>query len=73
MGLLHFFLGVEVIPTQIGLFLSQDKYVHDLLTNPNKIGVKDVSTPLSTSIPLQLVDRTAPVDSAKFCRIIGSL
>jgi hypothetical protein len=31
MGLLHFFLGVEVIPTPAGLFLSQHQYVRDIL------------------------------------------
>ena len=30
MGSLHFFLGVKVIPTKGGLFLSQHKYVRDL-------------------------------------------
>jgi hypothetical protein len=37
------------------------------------IGAKDVSTPLSTSISLQLVDGTSPVDSSKFRHIMGSL
>jgi hypothetical protein len=27
MGDLHFFLGIEVIPTTKGLFLSQHKYI----------------------------------------------
>ncbi|CAL9001359.1 unnamed protein product [Prunus brigantina] len=31
LGSLHFFLGVEVIPTRSGLFLSQHKYIRDLL------------------------------------------
>ena len=34
---------------------------------------KDVSTPLSTSESLKLVDGTAPMDSSDFRRIIGSL
>ena len=47
MGSLHFFLGIEVIPTWAGLFLSQHKYVRDLLANTSMSGAKDVSTPLS--------------------------
>jgi hypothetical protein len=31
LGDLHFFLGIEVIPTHVGLFLIQHKYIHDLL------------------------------------------
>jgi hypothetical protein len=48
-GALFFFLGVEVIPTKAGLFLSQQKYFRDLLSNTNIDGVKDVYTPLSIS------------------------
>jgi hypothetical protein len=44
-GLLHYFLGVEVIPTTAGLFLSQHKYFRDILENQNMAGAKDISTP----------------------------
>ena len=73
MGSLHFFLGIEVIPTQAGLFLSQYKYVRDLLANTSMSGAKYVSTPLSTTQSLQLIDGTAAVDNFEFRRIISSL
>ncbi|KAL6346353.1 hypothetical protein AAG906_033149 [Vitis piasezkii] len=73
MGLLHFFLGVEVVPTQAGLFLSQHKYIRELLSNTNMSGAKDVSTPLSTTQSLKLLDGTTNVDNIEFRRIIGSL
>ena len=73
MGSLHFFLGIEVIPTWAGLFLSQHKYVRDLLANTSMSGAKDVSTPLSTTQSLQLIDGTTVVDSSEFRRIIGCL
>ena len=73
MGSLHFFLGIEVIPTQAELFLSQHKYVRDLLANTSMSGVKDISTPLFTTQSLQLIDGTAAVDSSEFRRIIGRL
>ena len=72
MGSLHF-LGIEVIPTRAGLFLSQHKYVRDLLANISMSGAKDVLTPLSTTQSLQLIDGTTAVDSSEFCRIIGRL
>ena len=72
-GLLHFFLGVEVVPTQAGLFLSQHKYIRELLSNTNMSGAKDVSTPLSTTQSLKLLDGTTNVDSTEFRRINGSL
>jgi len=75
MGLLFciLFLGIEVVPTQVGLFLSQHKYAYDILSTTNMSGAKDVSTPISTSHSLQLVDGTASVDSTEFRRVIGSL
>ena len=73
MGSLHFFLGIEIIPTRAWLFLSQHKYVRDLLANTSMSGAKDVSTPLSTTQSLQLIDGTAAVDSSEFRRIIGRL
>uniref|UniRef100_A0A2N9H958 Reverse transcriptase Ty1/copia-type domain-containing protein n=1 Tax=Fagus sylvatica TaxID=28930 RepID=A0A2N9H958_FAGSY len=46
MGSLHFFLGIEVIPTHTGLFLSQHKYVRELLAKTSMSGAK-MSPPLS--------------------------
>ena len=56
MGPLHFFLGIEVIPTRTGLFLFQYKYVQELLANTSMSGAKDVSTPLLTTQSLHMVD-----------------
>ena len=73
MGSLHYFLGVEVLPTPVGLFLSQHQYIRDLLATTSMSGAKNVSTPLSSTQPLKLIDGTAVVDSSDFRRIIGSL
>ncbi|CAL9007906.1 unnamed protein product [Prunus brigantina] len=56
LGSLHYFLGVEVLPTATSLFLSQQKYIHDLLINAKMDGAKAVSTPLSTTDSLMLHD-----------------
>ncbi|XP_025702874.1 uncharacterized mitochondrial protein AtMg00810-like [Arachis hypogaea] len=38
-GCLHYFLGLEVVPTNdCGLLLSQTKYVHDILKKANMLG-----------------------------------
>lgn len=63
MGILHFFLGVEVIPTRVYLFLSQHKYIHDLLSKTNMSGAKQVSTFLSTSQTMKLNDGILAVDN----------
>jgi len=73
MGSLHYFLGMEIIPTPGGLFLSQHKYIRDLLSNTNMFRAKEVCSPLSTSTPLKLNDGTASFDSTEYRIIIGSL
>jgi hypothetical protein len=73
MGQLHFFLGMEVIPTTTGLFLSQHKYIRDLLTKLNMHGAKEVTTLLSTTTVLKLLDGTSSVDSTEYRSIIGAL
>ncbi|KAF9685782.1 hypothetical protein SADUNF_Sadunf03G0089900 [Salix dunnii] len=70
---LHYFLGVEVIPTKQGLFLSQNRYVHDLLTILKMDGAKEVHTPMSASAKLLLDDGSANCDAMEFRSTIGSL
>jgi len=70
---LHYFLGVEVIPVQQGLFLSQNRYIHDLLSRLNMAGAKTVNTPISVSAKLMLDDGLAGCDTNEYRRTIGSL
>ena len=48
-GPLSHFMGLEVVYTCDGLFLSQDKYAHDICTRVGLLSSKPVATPLSTS------------------------
>lgn len=54
LGSLSYFLGVEVIPTVQGLFLSQQKYIVDLLTRTSMIHAKSTPTPMVTDSTLTL-------------------
>jgi histone deacetylase 1/2 len=73
MGTLHYFLGLDVIPTETGLFLSQHKYIRDLLSKTNMQGAKDVSSPMCTSVQLKLINGTTPCNNTDFRSIIGGL
>ena len=73
MGALHYFLGVEVIPTSTGLFLSQHKYIHDLLVCTNMTGAKEATTPLSTTTSLTITDGSASMDASEFRSVVRSL
>ena len=70
---LHYFLGVEVIPVQQGLFLSHNHYVHDLLTRLKMVGAKEVQTPMYVSANLMLDDGSTSCDAIEYRRTIGSL
>ena len=54
LGSLHYFLSVEVLPHQYGLFLSQCQYIRDLLTKTQMTGANPVATLLATSLTLTL-------------------
>ena len=46
LGMLRYFLGIEVMRSKHGIFLSQRKYVLDLLSEIRKLGVKPCSSPM---------------------------
>ncbi|PNY17813.1 retrovirus-related Pol polyprotein from transposon TNT 1-94 [Trifolium pratense] len=73
LGSIHFFLVVEVIPTTHGLFLSQHKYIRDLLDRTQMADAKIVHSPMSTSSHLTQYDGTSAVDATQYRSNIGAL
>lgn len=69
----HYFLGIENIPNNEGLLLSQHRYIRDLLERFNMAGAKPNITPMCSSTPLKLLDNSTPVDAKQFRSIIGAL
>lgn len=59
---LRFFLGMEVIPTPKGLFLSQHKYVRELLSTTFMDNAKEVLTLMSTIAKLTNTDASEHTD-----------
>lgn len=64
--MLHQFLGVKVIPTPTGLFLSQHIHIRYIILHYHMEGAKDVTTPLSATEPLSLVDQSPTIDVAPY-------
>ena len=52
LGMLGYFLGIEVTRSKRGIFLSQRKYVLDLLSETGKLGVKSCNCPMAPSVHL---------------------
>ncbi|OMP03555.1 hypothetical protein CCACVL1_02371 [Corchorus capsularis] len=56
-----------------GLFLSQHKYVADILAKTDMAGAKAANSPMSTTKPLHLHDGSPAADAETYRKIIGSL
>ncbi|GJS59264.1 putative ribonuclease H-like domain-containing protein [Tanacetum coccineum] len=62
MGELIFFLGLQVKQSQTDLFISQDKYVADMLKKFDLASVKTTITPMETKMALTKDEEGADVD-----------
>jgi hypothetical protein len=62
-----------VLPTSSGLFLSQHKYICDLLVRTRMEGAQKVGTPLTTTSSLVLKDGSPPANATKYRSVIGAL
>ncbi|GJY12630.1 putative ribonuclease H-like domain-containing protein [Tanacetum coccineum] len=70
---LTFFLGLQVQHKQNGIFISQDKYVHEILKKFNYSDVKSASTPTDLEKPLVQDRDAADVDEHLYRSMIRSL
>ncbi|KAJ4706711.1 Retrovirus-related Pol polyprotein from transposon TNT 1-94 [Melia azedarach] len=73
LGTLSYFLGVEAASTAYGLFLSQQKYIRDLLSKTNMLESKEMATPLSLTETLKLNDGSPNTDLTQYRHVVGPL
>nr|GEW23307.1 hypothetical protein [Tanacetum cinerariifolium] len=69
----HFFLGMQVTQKDDGIFISQDKYVDEILKKFGFSTVKTASTPMVTSKPLLKDENAEDVNVHLYRSMIGSL
>ena len=72
-GELKFFLGFQIQQSNKGTFISQTKYIRELV---NKFGLKDAKparTPMSTTLKLDKDEKGKTVDQKLYRGMIGSL
>ncbi|GJS52204.1 putative ribonuclease H-like domain-containing protein [Tanacetum coccineum] len=73
MGKLTFFLGLQVQQKKDGIFISQDKYVEEILKKFRYTKVKTASTQMETQKPLFKDEDGEEVDVRMYRSMIGSL
>ncbi|GJV52810.1 putative ribonuclease H-like domain-containing protein [Tanacetum coccineum] len=73
MGELTFFLGLQVKQTSAGIFLSQDKYVKDILNKFDFRTIKPASTPIEAHKSLGKDEEGEDVDVHLYRSMIGCL
>ncbi|GJW84955.1 putative ribonuclease H-like domain-containing protein [Tanacetum coccineum] len=73
MGELTFFLGLQVKQNKEGIFISQDKYVAEILKKFDLVSVKTAITPIETKVALTKDEEAVDVDVHSYRSMIGSL
>ena len=73
MGELNYFIGLQIKQTSNGIFISQTKFIKEILKKFNMESCKPLSTPLSTSCKLDKDEEGTNVDQKLYRGIIGSL
>ena len=65
LGSVHYFLGIEVTKTAMGLMLSQHKYTLDIIRRAGMVSCKVADTPASSSSKLLLTSDTIYSDPTR--------
>ena len=73
LGRLKYFLGIEVAYSRQGIFVSQRKYVTDLLIETGKAACKPAATPIDSNQKLSEAREEPPVDKGMYQRLVGRL
>ncbi|KAF2319338.1 hypothetical protein GH714_014886 [Hevea brasiliensis] len=68
-----YFLGIEVCNTDLGLTLTQTKYIIDLPQEFGMMESKSATTPLSSTTVLKLDDGSVATDATQYQRLLGAL
>nr|XP_048324153.1 secreted RxLR effector protein 161-like [Ziziphus jujuba var. spinosa] len=73
LGLMHYFLSIEVVQSATGIFISQKKYVQKILDRFDMKDCNSVTTSMEKGLKLVKDSGGKMVDSTLYKQIVGSL
>jgi hypothetical protein len=73
LGLLHYFLGIQVRRTKEGFFLHQQQYAEDILDHAGMLSCKPTSTPVDTKAKVFATAGLPLKDQTFYRSIVGAL
>uniref|UniRef100_A0A5B7B1Y6 Reverse transcriptase Ty1/copia-type domain-containing protein n=1 Tax=Davidia involucrata TaxID=16924 RepID=A0A5B7B1Y6_DAVIN len=73
LGMMHYFLGIEVVQSSTGIFISQKKYVREILDRFQMKDCNPVNTPSEFGMKLNKDNGGKKVDDTLYKQIVGSL
>ena len=73
LGRLKYFLGIEVLSSNRGIFITQRRYVLDLLAETGMVDCKPVETPIIVNHGLKMTDGGKLADREQYQRLVGKL
>ncbi|GAA0158722.1 transmembrane signal receptor [Lithospermum erythrorhizon] len=73
LGVLKYFLGVEVARSQEGIFLSQRKYALDIISKTSLLGSKPVGFPMEQNQKMASSTSALLKDSERYRRLVAAL
>ena len=73
LGSLHYFLGVEAFKDSAGFYLSQAKYVGDILKRLNMTDTKLCSSPAAPNSTLSKTEGEPMENPFQYMSVIGAL
>lgn len=73
LGELKYFLGIEVARSKLGIFLSQRKYILDLLAETGMLDCKPADTPVVQNHGLGEYPDQVPTNKERYQRLVGKL
>ncbi|TXG46384.1 hypothetical protein EZV62_028112 [Acer yangbiense] len=73
LGLMHYYLGIEVNQSSAGIFISQKKYVQEVLNRFQMKNCNPVTTPTEMGLKLVKNPEGEKVDNTGYKQIVGRL